>query len=319
LPSFSFDTGVISGINFTKMNGILDDFRNAFSRKNNGLIQIILINLIVFLALIVLKVVLTLSGASYIYNVVLDQLALPSALGSLIYKPWTLFTYFFTHEGIFHILFNMLFLYWFGKLIDEYLGNRRLINLYVLGGLAGGVLYIALYNLLPYFADRVAGSTLIGASGAVFAVVVGAATLMPNYTFHLLLLGPVRIKYIAAFYVVLSFAQSIGANAGGEIAHLGGALLGFVFIRQLRSGNDMGRPLTAFAEWFNRLFRKKPVMRVTYQNKTKSGYGGYSSNNYGVPNQDEIDTILDKISRSGYESLSKEEKQKLFRASQRKE
>jgi membrane associated rhomboid family serine protease len=301
------------------MNGILDDFKNAFSRKNNGLIQIILINLIVFLTLIVLQVTLTLTGAAPYYRLIIDQLALPSALGSLMYKPWTLFTYFFTHEGIFHILFNMLFLYWFGKLIEEYLGNRRLINLYILGGLAGGILYIVMYNLFPFFADRVASSVLIGASGAVFAVVVGAATLMPNYTFHLLLLGPVRIKYIAAFYVVLSFARSIGENAGGDIAHLGGALLGFVFIRQLRSGNDLGRPLTAFAEWFNRLFRKKPVMRVTYQNKGKNAYGGYSTPNYGVPNQDEIDNILDKISRSGYESLTKEEKQKLFRASQRKE
>jgi membrane associated rhomboid family serine protease len=301
------------------MNGILDDFKNAFSRKNNGLIQIILINVTVFLVLLVLHVTLKLTSNGGIYYLIKDQLALPSALGSLMYKPWTLFTYFFTQEDIFHILFNMLFLYWFGKLIEEYLGNRRLINLYILGGLAGGLLFIAMYNLFPFFADRVANSVLIGASGSVFAVVVGAATLMPNYTFHLLLLGPIRIKYIAAFYVVLSFARSIGENAGGDIAHLGGALLGFVFIRQLRSGKDLGRPLTAFAEWFNRLFRKRPVMRVTYQNKGKGSYGGYASPHYGVPNQDEIDNILDKISRSGYESLTKEEKQKLFRASQRKE
>ena len=301
------------------MNGILDDFKNAFSRKNNGLIQIILINVIVFLILTILFVTLKLTGAERYYHLVTDQLSLPSALGSLMYKLWTLFTYFFTHRDIFHILFNMLFLYWFGKVIEEYLGNRRLINLYILGGLAAGIFYIAMYNLFPYFAKMVGNTTLIGASGAVFAIVVGAATLMPNYTFHLLLLGPVRIKYISAFFVVASFARSVGENAGGDIAHLGGALLGFVFIRQLRNGNDMGRPLTAFAEWFNRLFRKRPVMRVTYQNKGKGSYGGYPSPNYGVPNQDEIDNILDKISRSGYESLTKEEKQKLFRASQRKE
>ncbi|MBC7923276.1 MAG: rhomboid family intramembrane serine protease [Ferruginibacter sp.] len=311
------------------MNGILDDFKNAFRRKNNGLIQIILLNVSVFLALIVLRVVLTLAGASLdastgkpvIYEFILEQLVLPSAPDRLLYKPWTLFTYFFSHEGIFHLLFNMLFLYWFGKLIDEYLGNRRLVNLYLLGGLMGGLLYVAMYNLLPYFAGQVDSSTLIGASGAVFAVVVGAATLMPNYTFHLLLLGPVRIKYIAAFYVVLSFAQSIGDNAGGAIAHLGGALLGFVFITQLRRGNDLGKPLTVISEWFGRLFRKKPVMRVTYQNKAKSTYSGYANPNpgYSIPNQDEIDNILDKISRSGYESLTREEKQKLFRASQRKE
>ncbi|MES2733314.1 MAG: rhomboid family intramembrane serine protease, partial [Bacteroidota bacterium] len=286
----------------------------------NGLIQIILINIVVFLVLIILQVVFKLTTASdSIYDVVTEQLFLPSALGRLLYKPWTLFTYFFTHQDIFHILFNMLFLYWFGKLVEEYLGNRRLINLYILGGLVGGFVYIAIYNLSPYFSNQVATSVLLGASGAAYAVVVGAATLMPNYTFHLLLLGPIRIKYIAAFYVVLSFAQSIGDNAGGAIAHLGGALLGFIFIKQLRNGTDLGRPLTAIAEWTNRLFKKRPVMRVTYQNKGKGSYAGYSSPNYGVPNQDEIDNILDKISRSGYESLTKEEKQKLFRASQRKE
>jgi membrane associated rhomboid family serine protease len=300
------------------MNGILDDFRNAFSRKNNALIQIILINIIVFLLIAVIWVVLKFSNNMGLLTTITDQLVLPASLPRLMYKPWTLFTYFFTHEEIFHILFNMLFLYWFGKLIEEYLGNRRLVNLYILGGLVGGILYIAMYNLLPYFANQVKDSTMMGASGAVYAVVVGAATLMPNYTFHLLLIGPVRIKWIAIFYVVFSFVQLRVGNEGGNFAHLGGALLGFVFIKQLRNGNDLGKPLTAVAEWFNGLFRKKPVMKVTYQSKSKGGYS-YSNTNYGVPNQDEIDNILDKISRSGYESLTKEEKQKLFRASQRKE
>src|SRR5689334_4371796 len=136
------------------MNGILDDFRNAFSRKNNGLIQIILINIIVFLLISVLWVVLKFSNNMALLATITDQLVLPASLSRLMYKPWTLFTYFFTHQDILHILFNMLFLYWFGKLIEEYLGNRRLINLYILGGLVGGLLYIAMYNLLPYFADH---------------------------------------------------------------------------------------------------------------------------------------------------------------------
>lgn len=300
------------------MNGILDDFKNAFSRKNNGLIQIILINIIVFLFISVLWVVLKFSNNMALLDTITDQLFLPASLTRLMYKPWTLFTYFFTHQEILHILFNMLFLYWFGKLIEEYLGNRRLINLYILGGLMGGLLYIAMYNLLPYFAEQLPISTMLGASGAVCAIIVGAATLMPNYTFHLLLIGPVRIKWIALFYVVFSFIQLRSGNEGGNFAHLGGALMGFVFIKQLRNGTDLGKPLTAVAEWFNGLFRKKPVMKVTYQSKGKSGYT-YSNPSYSVPNQDEIDNILDKISRSGYESLTKEEKQKLFRASQRKE
>lgn len=300
------------------MNGIFDDFKNAFSRPNNGLIQIILINIVVFLFIAVVWVVLKFSNNIGFLSLVTDQLELPSSLYRLLYKPWTLFTYFFTHQDIFHILFNMLFLYWFGKIIDEYLGNRRLINLYILGGLVGGILYIAMYNLLPYFANQVELSTMLGASGAVYAVVVGAATLMPNYTFHLLFIGPVRIKWIAIFYVVISFVQLRAGNEGGNFAHLGGALLGFIYIKQLRNGVDIGRPVTAIAGFFSSLFKKKPVMRVTYQNKNKSVAGGYGPT-HSIPNQDEIDMILDKINRSGYESLTKEEKQKLFKASQKKE
>lgn len=297
---------------------MFDDFKGAFSKPNNGLIQIILINVFVYLTLLVFKVLLSISEVADIYTFITNQLIIPPLIRSFIYKPWSLFTYFFTHEEIFHILFNMLFLYWFGKLIDEYLGNRRLINLYILGGLAGGILYLLMYNLIPYYQARSGFPGMLGASGAVFAVVVGAATLMPNYTFFMLLLGPVRIKYIAAFYVVLSFAQSIGSNAGGNIAHLGGALLGFIFIKQLKKGTDLGQPLTTVAESIKKLFARKPAMKVTYHKKesNRSTVSSYSQATY-TPNQDEIDAILDKISRSGYESLTKEEKQKLFRASQK--
>jgi membrane associated rhomboid family serine protease len=297
------------------MNGILDDFKGAFSKPNNGLIQIILINVFVFLLMIVLRVVLSLAESPETYLMIKQQLIIPPRIGDFIYRPWTLFTYFFLHEEIFHILFNMLFLYWFGKLVDEYLGNRRLINLYIMGGLAGGILYLLMYNLIPYYQLRSGFAGMLGASGAVYAVVVGAATLMPNYTFFMFLLGPVRIKYIAAFFLILSFASSVGANAGGNLAHLGGALLGFVFIRQLKRGNDLGKPLTNLSEGFKGMFRRKPKMKVTYNKRT--GNPAVGGQPYSAPNQDEIDAILDKISKSGYESLTKEEKQKLFRASQK--
>ncbi|MCY7351127.1 MAG: rhomboid family intramembrane serine protease [Cytophagaceae bacterium] len=299
------------------MSGFLDEFKNAFTKRNNGLVQIILVNVIVFLTLLVSKIVLTLSGLSVYYTEVFNQLQLPASLPELAQKPWTLITYFFTHENIFHILFNMLFLYWFGKLVDEYLGNRRLINLYMLGGILGGVAYIVIYNLVPYFHEAVANSLMMGASGAAFAVVVGAATLLPNYTFHLLFLGPVRIKYIALFYVISSFAQTTGSNAGGNIAHLGGALLGFIFIKQLQRGTDLGKPLDGLTGFVRRLFTPKPrpSMKVTYRSQSKTSLTSMTSD--GFPDDDEIDAILDKISKSGYESLTREEKQKLFRASQR--
>jgi len=300
------------------MNGMLDDFKNAFSKPNNGLIQIILINIIVFLVLIVLKVILSIGGSPGVYDAIYHNLFIPAPIEDFIRKPWTLFTYFFVHDDrdFFHIIFNMLFLYWFGKLIEEYLGNRRLINLYILGGLAGGILYLLMYNLIPFFVQRQPLIGMVGASAAVYAVVIGAATLMPNYTFFMLLLGPVRIKYIAAFFVIISFAQVIGSNGGGNIAHLGGALTGFLFVSQLKKGTDLGKPLTRFAEWIRGVFQPKPKMKVTHRTPGRNGQSPSPALNT-IPNQDEIDAILDKISRSGYESLTKEEKQKLFRASQK--
>src|SRR5690606_29429054 len=135
---------------------------------------------------------------------------------------WSIITYMFLHEGFFHILFNMLFLYWFGLLVNEYLGSRKLVNLYILGGLAGGLFFLLIYNIAPFFSDQVQGALMLGASAGVYAIVVGAATLTPNTSFHLILLGPVKIKYIAIFYVLVAFANSSGSNAGGELAHLGG-------------------------------------------------------------------------------------------------
>jgi len=304
------------------MSGLFDDFRSEFNKPNNTLVQLLLVNTVVFLLLLILKVVLTLGEKNYVYSIILDQFRLPAAMSSFITRPWTLISYFFTHEDVFHILFNMLFLYWFGRLVDEYLGSRRLVALYMLGGLAGGLAYMGIYNLLPYFQAQVADSRMLGASAAAFSVAVAASTLLPNYTFHLLFFGPVRIKYIAFFYIVLSLWQSIGPNAGGNLAHLGGALVGFVFIKLLQTGTDLGQPLYWVMDGWQSLFRKKPPVKVSYRQRSSTSAHAASTFSAptptaGVPDQDEIDAILDKISRSGYESLTREEKQKLFRASQR--
>jgi hypothetical protein len=206
----------------------------------------------------------------------------------------------------------MLNLYWFGMVLREYLGSKKLVSLYLLGGLAGGVMYLLFYNFIPFFIQR-PSAEMIGASASVLAIIVAAATLLPNYVFHLLLLGPVKIKYIAAFLILLSLSGAVGSNAGGNVAHLGGAILGFVFIRQLQKGRDLGQPLHRFWDFVTGLFSRRPRMKVTYKNP---GAAPFAPAN-GKPSQTEIDIILDKISRSGYESLSREEKQKLFRASQK--
>lgn len=296
------------------MTSIFDDIRLAFNRRDNSLNQLLLINILVFVILLLLLVILRISHNDHVYNSLVSYLALPSEPGVFIRRPWTIFTYFFTHEGWLHIIFNMLNLYWFGMLIREYLGSKKLLSLYILGGLAGGVLYLLFYNLIPFFIQR-GSAEMIGASASVLAIIVAAATLLPNFVFHLLLLGPVKIKYIAAFLVLLSLSGAVGSNAGGNVAHLGGALLGFVFIRQLQKGRDLGSPIHRFWAWLSGLFSRRPRMKVTYTNPAASTPTSSVVN--GKPSQLEVDLILDKISRSGYESLSKEEKQKLFRASQK--
>lgn len=194
-----------------------------------------------------------------------------------------------------------------------------------MGGVAGGVLYLAMYTLVPYFQSQADTARMLGASAAAFSVAVGAATLLPNYTFHLLFFGPVRIKYIVFFFIILSVAQSAGSNAGGNLAHLGGALMGFAYVKLLQNGTDLGRPIYWLADGWSNLLRPKPAIKVSYRQRsnantqasTYAAPSGAASSSASTPDQDEVDTILDKISRSGYESLTREEKQKLFRASQR--
>ena len=299
---------------------IVQDIRTAFSRRDNALIQLILLNVLVFAALIVLRAILTISSAGGYYSLVLRQLELSSSLPVLVRHPWTLLTYAFCHQDFFHILFNLLNLYWFGQLVREYLGDRRLVSIYVLGALAGAAVFLLSFNLLPVFQPGV-GTPMIGASAGVTAIIVAGATLLPDYTFMLILIGPVKIKWIAAVVVLISLAGVNGGNPGGEIAHLGGALLGFLFIKQLQAGRDLGRPVQAVGNWFGNLATRRTAMRVSTSRRAEpvaaiSVSGGKKPAVVNQPLQDEIDLILDKISRSGYESLSKEEKQKLFRASQ---
>lgn len=298
---------------------ILQDIKDTFQQPNNTLKKLILINVIVFVVLIVLRLLLYFTVGEAGYSYLMSFIELHSSPSVLLTRPWTLITYFFTHQGFLHIIFNMLNLYWFGQLVREYLGDKKLLSLYVLGGIAGGVLYLLTYNFIPYFEDRAANSVMIGASASVLAIVVGAATLLPNYTFNLILIGPVRIKYIALFLVLLSMSGAVGDNAGGNIAHLGGALIGWLFIKQLQRGSDMGRPLHAIFDFFTGLFHRRPKLKVTHRNNTtfKGRANGSATSSVGKPSQKEIDLILDKISSSGYESLSKEEKQKLFQASQK--
>lgn len=298
---------------------MLEEFKHAFQRQNNAHIQLIIINVVVFVVLSVLFVLSRWFNLSYYFSFLYDQFSLPSDFGVFIHRPWTLFTYFFSHslDQIFHILFNMIALYWFGRLFAEYLGSDKLIAVYVLGGLAGAAIYLAVYNLIPNPPSFIHEHTpMVGASAAIFAIMVAVATLLPDYTFFLLFIGPVKLKYIAAVYIFVSFIGSVGTNAGGEIAHLGGALIGFIYTKQLQAGTNLGVWITATLSGFKNIFSNKPAVKVTYR-KAEPVSASKASSKGNKASQEEIDAILDKISDKGYESLSKEEKEKLFNASKK--
>ncbi len=296
---------------------MLEEFKNAFQRYNNAHVQLIIINVVVFLALAVVLVFSRAFQIPDVFIVIHDQLAIPAPIGEFLQKPWTLITYAFVHDlsGVFHILFNMLVFYWFGKLFVEYLGSDKLVALYVLGALAGAVAYLLVYNTIPFYIERIGTfNGMVGASAAIYAIVVATATLIPDYTFFLMFLGPVRIKYIAGFYIIVSFLGSVGENAGGNVAHLGGALMGFVYLKQLQAGANWGSWVTATLDWFKSLLTAKPKVKVTYRKQYSDAQKPKAKSSIS---QDEIDAILDKISDGGYESLTKEEKEKLFNASKK--
>jgi len=296
---------------------VLEEFKRAFQRPNNSHIQLIIVNVVVYLILVVMYVFSNLTGFSEYFDIVLAQLEIPASFISFLSKPWTIITYAFVHDytGIFHILFNMLVFYWFGKLFIEYLGSDKLVAVYVLGALAGGISYLLVYNTIAVPSDDM---VMVGASAAVYAVLVATATLLPDYTFFLLFFGPVRIKYIALIYIVISFIGLVGSNAGGNVAHLGGVIMGYVYTKQLQVGVNWGGWITITLEWFKGLFQPRSKVKVTYRsNESKSTSTKKAARPKNSTTQDEIDAILDKISDRGYDSLTKEEKEKLFNASKK--
>lgn len=299
---------------------MFEEFKNAFHRYNNGHVQLIIINLAVFVVMGVVMVITKVSGLDGLWTVIHEQFQIPARFSEFVTRPWTLLTYMFMHDltGILHILFNMLVMYWFGRLFVEYLGSDKLIAVYLLGGVAGGVVYLLAYNFIPFFVAQSDAFQIgmVGASASVNAIVVATATLLPNYTFFLLFIGPVRIKYIAGVFVFLSFLGTVGSNAGGNLAHLGGALIGFIYMKQLQSGINWGSWITVTIEWFKDLFKEKPRVKVSYR-KERPGSTKSTPSEKGSYTQEEIDRILDKISEGGYESLTKDEKEKLFNASKK--
>lgn len=289
--------------------GILEEIKLTF-KEGSMLTRLIYLNLGVFLVVKVFDALLFLFGFGEV-NFLIEWLAVPADLSQLLFKPWTLFSYMFLHQGFIHILFNMLWLFWLGKIFLEYLSGKQLLNVYLLGGLAGAVLYILAFNLFPKFSDVIPFSYALGASAAVYAVIVATAVYVPNYTVYLMFLGPVKLKYIAIVSIVLDVIFLSEGNAGGHIAHIGGAAFGYLYTKQLQQGKDIskgfGKTLDSVSTWF----KPKSKLKVTY----RKGETDMEFNTRKNAEQKDIDKILEKIAKSGYESLSKSEKEILFKQS----
>lgn len=298
------------------MGHIITDLKEAF-RRGNVFIQLIYINIGVYVLTSLVGIILQLfnrSGAG-----IFDLLALPASFTRFLTQPWSIITYMFMHADFMHILFNMLWLYWFGSLFLYFFSGKHLRGLYLLGGICGGLLYMVSYNLFPYFRPVVEYSTMVGASASVLAIVIATAYREPNYQIRLFLFGSVRLKYLALIVVVTDLLFITSGNAGGHIAHLGGALAGLWFAASLSKGKDITAWINALLDAIASLFSKKrwqrePKMKVHYgANRQKD----YTYNATKKEQSDEIDRILDKLKQSGYESLTSEEKKRLFDASKK--
>ncbi|MGP8213979.1 MAG: rhomboid family intramembrane serine protease [Bacteroidia bacterium] len=265
-------------------------------KNADSLTKLIMVNVIVF---ILANILSNIPGT----RAWVDYVSLPSSLGLFIKYPWTLFTYMFVHVNFMHLLFNMLWLYWIGIIFSDFLGQTRLVYTYILGGLAGGILYLLTAPVL--YPGGVYGM-LIGASAGVMAIIVAAAMLVPDYEIMLLFFGRVKLKYLALAAFILSTLIDFSVNSGGKISHVGGAIYGAVFLWQYRKGVDISGGFAGFIKKIGSFFNRE---------KRKSAKAAKSKITSSRDKQRRIDEILDKISRAGYDSLSKEEKDFLFKSS----
>ncbi len=300
---------------------IIDEIKQSYKR-GGVLVKLIYINIIIFLVLFPL--------VRYIpsfHDKFLTYFMVPADLKTFIFRPWTVFTYMFLHFNFLHILFNMIWLYMFGRIFLMFMTEKQLLSTYILGGLAGALLFIISYNIfllifhnvIQGIEESVRNSVMLGASAGVMAIAMAVCFYAPDYSVYVPLIGPVKLIYIAIFFIVTDVLQIIySTNAGGHIAHLGGALYGYYFVKQYRKGKDTGKGLNSFLDYIATLFKpRKKRMKVSFKRSARE-MTDMEYNQRKAEAQEEVDRILDKIARSGYDSLTKKEKEILFRMSDKK-
>jgi membrane associated rhomboid family serine protease len=281
------------------MNWLTDLYQKYLSR--NVVERIIILNIIVFVLTYLINTI------SFLFNFdgnfIVNWFSLQPDFGILLYRPWTIITYGFLHMGFFHILFNMLVLFYFGNLFLDFFNAKQFIVYLILGIISGGFIYMLAYNYLPGIKTK--QSLLLGASAGVMSVVIGISSYIPHYSMRFRFIGNVKLLYIALILVVMDVVQIPTGNAGGHLAHLGGSLLGFVLTTYFLQGKGI-------VNWFESLVRKKEKrpLKTVYKNSSSK----HKKREDDFVEQEKIDQILDKISKSGYDTLTKEEKDYLFKA-----
>jgi len=297
------------------VQSVLDDIKSTF-RSGNMIMRIILINIGIYVIVNLISV-FTPSGSTF-YASLIEGLSIPGHPLSVLKQPWSILTHMFLHEGFWHILWNMLWLYWFGQILGDLLGDRKVLPIYLLGGLAGALVYVS-YAMIVHGGQAHA----LGASAAVMAIVWATAMTSPDYRIHLLFLGAIKIKYIALvklFFDIIGTAG--GTNQGGYWAHIGGAVFGIVFLFLLRKGTDLTAPINGLIDKINDLRHRRPKVEKTPRSKFRVVHNKTKSDTARPPQtaatqQEELDRILDKIKAIGYDKLDDEEKDFLYRASKK--
>ena len=289
------------------MTSLNYDIRDKLKRLN-VFEKIIAVNVIIYVLGLVLQPLLGGSG----HHSSLTWFELPSDFIDFILKPWTIITYAFVHYDFFHVLFNMIWLYVIGRMFLNLFSTKLALNIYFLGAIVGGLLFLFGYSVFPDIFNK--GNRLVGASGAVRALLIFLCAYMPNMEFRFFTFN-LKLWYIGVAIIILDIIGLFGLNAGGNMAHLGGALLGYFYAKQLLKGNDIGKGFERFMDAFVNMFKRSKSSPLKTVHKRKSKVAGYTKDEFKEFNkQKRIDLILDKISKSGYESLTAEEKEFLFKA-----
>jgi membrane associated rhomboid family serine protease len=309
-------------------SSIWNDIKREF-QFGNMITRVVIVNVLIFLVVNAIRISLYIFNRGFtppIFDHILHYFCVGKAWEHNLYHPWVFFTNMFLHVEFFHLLWNMLYLYWFGRIVGDLIGNHRILPIYILGGLAGAVIYFLSAN---YFNNL--GDFALGASAAVMAIVVTAGAIAPDYVMRFMFVGDVKLKYVVAILLLLDLIGiATTINSGGHLAHLGGAAMGYLFAIRLRNGQDLAAPINVVIDFFTnwkQLFQpkksnpKRPKPHMAYKNKdaeAAQNEGEKPNRSFEAndsDNQAHLDSILDKIKLSGYDSLTQTEKEFLFKMS----